>query len=335
LSRIHAHLDHGDSTYWYHARYSELRDSVFTADMGARLAEMETRFDTERKEREIQLQRADLVARDLEIVQLGRKADQRRFWLVVAVGGIGLLLVSGLLLMQVQRRRANAVRNAALLAERERGLKAVVAGTDAERERIARELHDGIGQQITGLRFRLEDLAGRVSGVDHDAGDRVREALAITEDAGRDVRELAHGMMPRSLGTLGLAPALQDMLSKAFGRTGIRWSFDHLGVEGRLGPEREVGVYRIAQELTGNVLKHAGAREVQVQLLRNKGHLVLMVTDDGGGFDPARVPGDGMGLTGMRDRARLLGGTLQFESVMGHGTTVTLRIPVDGSPLPA
>jgi signal transduction histidine kinase len=237
--------------------------------------------------------------------------------------------------MQVQRRRANAARNAALLAERERGLKAVVAGTDAERERIARELHDGIGQQITGLKFRLEDIAGRVGGSDQGAGERVREALAITEDAGRDVRELAHGMMPRALGTLGLAPAMQDMLAKAFGRTGIRWSFDHLGVDGRFAPELEVGVYRIAQELTGNVLKHARAQEVQVQLLRNKGHLVLMVTDDGAGFDPDRLSGDGMGLAGMRDRARLLGGTLQFESAPGQGTSTTLRIPVEGSTLPA
>lgn len=335
LSRIHAYLDHGDSTYWYHERYSALRDSVFTADMGARLAEMETRFDTERKEREIQLQRADLASRDLEIVQLGRKADRRRFWLVVAVGGIALLLVTGLLLMQVQRRRANALRTAELLAERERGLKAVVSGTDAERERIARELHDGIGQQITGLKFRLEDLAGRVDGTGSGAVERVREALAITEEAGRDVRELAHGMMPRALGTLGLAPAMQDMLSKAFGRTGVRWSFDHLGVDGRFPAELEIGVYRIAQELTGNVLKHAGAHEVQVQLLRNKGHLVLMVTDDGAGFDPGRVSGDGIGLTGMRDRARLLGGTLQFDSTIGQGTTATLRIPLEGSPLPA
>ncbi len=334
LSRAHARLGDGDSTYWYHDRYSTLRDSVFNADMGARLAEMETRFDTERKEREIERQRADLAARDLEIATLDRRAERRRFWLVVSIGGIGLVLLGGLFLLEVQRRRANAARDAALIAERDRGLRAVVAGTEAERERIARELHDGIGQQVAGLKFRLEDLAGRLPAKDPDSAERIREALTIAEETGREVRGIAHAMMPRALGTLGLVPALQDMLSKAFGRTDIRCELEHFGVEGRFSPEQEVGLYRIAQELTGNILKHAQAREVHVQLLRNKGHLVLMVTDDGTGFDTGSAT-MGLGLSGMQHRARMLGGTLLFESTPGQGTTATLRIPLTGPTLPA
>lgn len=335
LARAHAALDNGDSTYWYHDRYSALRDSVFSADMGARLAELETRYNMERKELEIERQRADLASRDLAIAELDRQAERRRFWLALAIGAIGLVVVTGLLLMQVQRRKAKAARDADLLAERERGLRAVIAGTDAERARIARELHDGIGQQITGLKFRLEDIAGRVPQGDPSAADRIREALSLTDEAGRDVREIAHGMMPRSLGTLGLAPALGDLLGKAFDRAGITWTFDAHGVDQRMAEELEVGVYRIMQELVGNILKHAGAKEVNVQLFRNRGNLVLLVNDDGRGFGPDRDTGAGMGLAGMRDRARLLGGTFNLESAPGQGTTATLRIPLEPSTLPA
>ncbi len=333
LARAHARLGRGDSTYWYQERYGALRDSVFNADMAARMAELGARYDTERKERMIEQQRADLAAQDLQIAQLARAAERRRFWLALSIGGLGVLLLSGLLVFQVQRRKARAAHDAALLAEREQGLRAVVAGTEAERARIARELHDGIGQQLTGLKFRLEDVSARIRQGDLSGAERLGEALAIAEEAGREVREIAHGMMPRALGTIGLVAALNDMLGKAFGGAGVRWSLEQSGAEGRFPEDVEVGVYRIVQELTGNILKHAGAREVQVQVLRNRGNLVVLVTDDGRGFDPANA-GGGIGLGNMRDRARLLGGSLQFTSARGEGTTATLRVPLSASTLP-
>jgi signal transduction histidine kinase len=333
LARAHAHLGHGDSTFWYQERYGTLRDSVFNADMAARMAELDARYDTERKERMIEQQRADLAAQDLRIAELARDAERRRFWLAFSFGGIGVLFLSGLLVLQVQRRRARAAQDAALLAEREQGLRAVVAGTEAERARIARELHDGIGQQLAGLKFRVEELKARLSGVERSEVQRLDDVVAITDDTARDVREIAHGMMPRALGTIGLMAALTDMLGKAFGSSGTKWTLEQVGAEGRFRPELEVGVYRILQELTANILKHAQATEVQVQVLRNSGHLIVMVTDNGRGFDPAVLTG-GIGLGNMRDRARLLGGSLRFDTTPGTGTTATLRVPLGMAPQP-
>lgn len=337
LAKVHAKLNDGDSTYWYAERYSTLRDSVFNADLNGRLADMETRYGTERKEREIQRQRADIAAKSLELAELGRRAERRRFWLALALGGIGVLLLASLLVLQVQRRRAREARDRALLAEREKGLKALMEGTEAERARIARELHDGIGQQLTGLKFRIEDIASRLNGGASVEAARMKEVLSIADEAGRDVREIAHSMMPRALGTLGLAPAVDDMLQKAFGAGPVKCTLEHHGMEARLDPAVEVGVYRIAQELVGNILKHAHAREVSVQLFRNKGHVILIVEDDGVGFDHEQVAdhAPGMGLCGMRDRVRVLNGTLQIDSAPGRGTTTTLRMPVEGTSLPA
>jgi signal transduction histidine kinase len=133
--------------------------------------------------------------------------------------------------------------------------------------------------------------------------------------------------MPRALEDLGLAPALHDMLQKALARPGMHHSFEHFGLEQRLAPEMEVGVYRIAQELVGNIIKHASAREVHVQLLRNKGHLVLIVEDDGKGMD-LTLRSNGLGMRSITDRARMLRGTVEFESSPGQGTVATLRIPL-------
>lgn len=320
LARMSAASHRGDSAYWYHEQYGALRDSLFNEDMGRKLTEMDMRYGSERKEREIQRQRADIAAQDLRIAELRARAERRRFWLAVIGGAAGVAVLASLLLLQVQRRKARAARDAAVIAERERGLRNLLDSTEAERQRIAAELHDGVGQQISGLRFRLEDAAAR--------DPSLSDLLAIADDASKEVRGLAHRMMPRALTAQGLVPAMEDMLQKTFTRTDVRCSFEPYGLDERLPRPIETGVYRIAQELVNNVTKHAAASEVHVQLLRNKGHLVLMVEDNGRGIQQEQMAG-GFGMQGMRDRARSMHGTLTFEPGPRSGTIATLRVPLD------
>lgn len=318
LARIHAKLHNADSTLFYHDRYSALRDSVFSADMGQRLADLQVRFGMERKEHELQQQRADLSVKNLEIAELGRKAERRNFFLALAVGGIGALALSALLVLQHQRKKARAAKDAAVIAEREQGLNAIVQRTDAERKRIAAELHDGVGQLLTGLKFQVEAAATK--------DPALRPTLQLADEAGREVRDIAHRMMPRALGEMGLVPALNDMLNKALALPGMAHTFEHHAMEQRLPADVETGVYRIAQELVTNILKHAQAHQVDVQLLRNKGAVILLVVDDGVGIDPAHAA-RGLGMRNLHDRARILRGTLEMASNSPRGTVVTLRIP--------
>ncbi|MBK9597292.1 MAG: tetratricopeptide repeat protein [Flavobacteriales bacterium] len=321
LARLHAKLDHGDSSFFYHQHYAALKDSVFTADMSARLAQAETKFETAKKERRILAQRA-------EIAELEQQGEHRRLWLVTAVGGSALVLVTALLLFQVQRRRARAKHDAALITEREAGLRGVIKATETERTRIARELHDGVGQQLTGLKFRLEELEAK-AGTEHGSGSSaVSEALAIADDAGREVRDIAHAMMPRALGDQGLGPATSDMLARVLAGAGITHEFDQFGLQDRLPADVEVGVYRIAQELVQNTMKHAQARQVNLQLLRNNGHLVLLYEDDGKGMDLG-AGHDGIGLRNIRERVRALRGIFTIGNGEVRGIHATLRIPLD------
>lgn len=320
LARLYAKLNVGDSSFFFHQQYVALKDSVFNADMSERLAQAETKFETEKKELQIQVQRT-------EIAELERKSERRKLWLVTALGGSVLVMLVALLLVQVQRRHARARHDAAIISEREAGLRGVLEATEGERKRIARELHDGVGQQLTGLNFRLEELAAKVENNQPISSGTIKEALSISHDTGREVREIAHSMMPRALGELGLNAAMADMLKRMLGNSAISYELDHYGLEERLPVEMEVGLFRITQELVQNTLKHAQARHVDVQLLKNQGHLVLNYEDDGKGFNGARG-GEGIGLRNIRERVHALRGKVTIGDGDHTGMRATIRIPL-------
>lgn len=289
-----------------------VRDSVYRSDRLRALSDMQVKYETERTERALVEERQRGLERENRLVR-------QRLYMALSIGAALLVAVLAGLLVTRQRARLKAERDAALIAERERGLKAVLESADAERSRVARELHDGVGQLLTGLRMRVEAVAREQPAL-HDL-------LALADEASGEVRGIAHRMMPRALGELGLVPAIGDLLAKSLKLPGLRYSYESFGLEGRLPEHVETGVYRIAQELINNIIRHARASLVSVQLLRNKGHLVLIVEDDGIGFDPAAARA-GLGLGSLRDRARALHGGLDIQSSPGSGTVATLRVPL-------
>lgn len=291
---------------------AHLKDSINTADRAAKLAEMQVKYETERTEKE-------LLAEQARGQQQENELAAQRLRVVLLVGGMALLMLITAVVLLVVRARHRAQLSARVIAEREQGLRAMVESTEAERKRIASELHDGVGQLLTGLKFRMEALAVRQP--------EVGSLLPIADDAGREVRGIAHRMMPRALADLGLVAALTDMLNSALALPGMHHTFDHFGMEGRWSPDLELGVYRIAQELVNNVIKHARATNVSVQLLANKGSIVLSVEDDGIGMDPAAAAG-GFGMRSLHDRARMLHGTFHVEAASPKGTRATLRVPM-------
>lgn len=327
LSRLHAAQGRSDSTFWYHQQYAALKDSIFNQDLNTRLALAETKFETEKKERQIQSQRA-------EIAELERRAEQRKVWTLTAIGGTMVVVLAVLLLLQVQRRRARERHDALVIHEREAGLRGVLEATERERKRIAAELHDSVGQLITGLRFRLEEIAVK-AGLGRPVETRdATEALALADEAGREVRHIAHAMMPKALSGLGLGPALADMLDRTLAGTGITHGMGPYGMEGRLPDEVEVGVYRIVQELVQNTMKHARAQRINLELLHTNGHLVLVYEDDGKGLGTGPLKG-GIGIRNITERARAIQGTIHLANGLGQGMQATLRVPLvpaGGSP---
>jgi signal transduction histidine kinase len=201
---------------------------------------------------------------------------------------------------------------------------------EAERRQIARELHDEIGQILTGLKLTLEMSKRRPS-------DTLRvsleEALTLANDLIGRVRELSLDLRPAMLDDLGLLPALLWLIERYSNRTGVRVILEHTGIEKRLRPDLETAAYRIVQEALTNVARHAGVPQAKARIWKTPDALILQVEDHGRGFDPAALfasVGTG-GLSGMRERAHLLGGQFTVESSPGSGARLTAELPLSES----
>ncbi len=218
-------------------------------------------------------------------------------------------------------------------ADRRELLRRLVTAQEDERRRIARDLHDQMGQLVAALGLGLkafEDANPDLSPA-RPLLVRLRE---LTDLIGREVHHLALELRPTALDDLGLQTALATYAEAWSERSGVEIDFQAAGLDtGRLPEAAETALYRVVQEALTNVLRHAGARRVSLVLQRLPGQAVAVVEDDGVGFDAEAVTvpaGDGgrLGLLGMRERMALVGGTLTVESAAGRGTTVIARVPL-------
>jgi two-component system sensor histidine kinase UhpB len=213
-----------------------------------------------------------------------------------------------------------------LEAERRESSGRVLAAQEAERLRIARELHDELGQTLTAVALRAEHTAQR-KGAEHP---EFAEMAQIVQRGLADVRRISLELRPGALEELGLLNAMISLCARVSEQTGMRVDRELEGPIPDLAAEVELAVYRIAQEALTNAVRHSGASRVTVSLGCAGGELVLSVKDNGKGL-PERVTAGG-GLTGMRERAMLIGAALAIESRPGAGVEVTLRLSVNANP---
>jgi signal transduction histidine kinase len=217
-------------------------------------------------------------------------------------------------------------------AARAQLLRRLVTAQEEERRRISRELHDHLGQYLSTMMLCLKTL--RPAAFQEAARDGLQRLEELTGKLVEELHHLAWELRPAALDDLGLQAALHNYAEKWSERSGLAVDFHGGGLERhRLPPEVETTIYRIVQEALTNVLKHAAARRVSVIAERRREHVLVIVEDDGRGFDAeaaAHAPanGHGLGLLGMRERVALVGGALDFDSAPGGGSTVRARIPV-------
>lgn len=200
--------------------------------------------------------------------------------------------------------------------------------SERERQRIGRDLHDGLGQRLTALELCAQGLVQTVSGLSAPAGQSLRSLAKHLREAVAQTRQLSHGLAPVSLEVGGLVHALLKLAESTVALTQVQCQLVSSDVELLPDPSAASHLYRIAQEAVANALKHAQPRRIVISLNQKRDRLVMEISDDGKGFALSTVSSLGMGLRVMRYRASLFGGELQVKTSPGRGTRIICTAPL-------
>lgn len=296
--------------------YMTIRDSVYNNEKSRQIFELETKYQTEKKEREILALEVDKK----------RKSDFIVFLLlasaVIAMGAVVLVSKNRNKRMIAEKKSKIHKQKIAEL-EKDRQLVAVNAllhGEETERGRLARDLHDGLGGLLSGIKLSLTSMKGNMV----LPGERVAQfdhALGLLDSSIGELRRVAHNMMPEALAKFGLKDALSDFCDGLGNTSELDVKFQFFGNPNRLEQKYEIGLYRIAQELINNALKHSGATEILVQLVQEEQRVNLTVQDNGKGFDINNLKtSKGSGLANIRSRIESLNGTIDSNTEVGKGS---------------
>jgi two-component system sensor histidine kinase UhpB len=212
-----------------------------------------------------------------------------------------------------------------LEAERRHGASLALEAQERERTRVARDLHDEVNQALTALVLRIEALRTKAP---PELSQELADTRAVASQAMEELLTLARQLRPTALDDLGLKAALAGLVEDIGRQTDIETAFESEGSLSELPDEIQLVTYRVAQEGLSNAVRHAHAAHIRVRLLRRSEGLELRVSDDGSGFDVEEGSGDGLGMSGMRERALLVGGRLDVESRPQLGTRVRLWVAV-------
>jgi signal transduction histidine kinase len=310
----------------YFVLYEKYKEEMLSQDKTNQVSYLQVKFDTEEKEKLIlqeQNRNQELLneklATDLQLAQRNNLLITAA--VILLIGGI-----SAYTLLQRNKKRLEMEKQQALLIEKENSLQAVINAQEEERGRVARELHDGIVQDLTAIYNHLTQVVPMVQDA---AKEKLNALSANLQAASKDVRNISHQLMPMALRELGLVAALDDMLNKVLSPLSIEFDFESLGIDNRLPEKIEVSLYRIAQELINNIIKHSGASRVSVMLNNRGGFVTLLVEDNGKGFEytPSST---GIGLSSINSRINMVHGELKYESSQETGTITIVRIPLVG-----
>jgi two-component system NarL family sensor kinase len=307
-----------DSAYYYLKLQSIVKDSILNEDINESIAEMQTKYETEKKENEILF-----LSKENEIASLKLYKQQTVLYALTALFILSIFLA--FVFYTNYKNKQKSLLSEAIIREQKAGLKAIIQATEDERRRIAKDLHDGIGQQLSGLKLAWSNMESELS-AEHK--EKHKKLSKVLDETCEEVRTISHSMMPRVLIETGLIAALDDMLQKSLGNTSIRYIFEHHNIPERLQENQEIALYRVSQELINNIIKHSNAKNVAVQLIRSSKFISLIVEDDGIGFTYNKANKAGIGLLNINTRLNTLSGEINYQPSPNSGTVATVRIPI-------
>lgn len=315
-SEIHEKTDDNRQALALRKKYEALNDSLVGAETQQNIHKLEIEYQTSQKEKAIADQQLIIAQNNLE---MARKDKFIFLWSAIAV--LLLSAIAIFILLYRNRQRRNAEKLELLHKQNEvRVLNALVEGEERERSRLARELHDGVGGILSASKMHLSIV--QEANKDGRQSDALQNITAMLDHASQEIRAIAHNLFPNLLLTQDLNSALASFCQR-MRNSGLDIEYYCLGEMPALGNRFKLMVYRSVQELVNNVMKHAKADYVLVQISHHDNMLSIVVEDNGAGFDLGQPKG--MGLLSLEEKIKNLHGRLTIQSAPGHGTSVHLE----------
>lgn len=311
-----------DSALHYAAKWVAISDQLYSAESTAQVNELMVKFDAERKEQSIRRLADQNTIQRLEI--------QKRNVLIVVVITIFILLsFLGILLYNRRKLKDESAYRKLLLQQRQQAARDMLKAEELERQRIARELHDGLGQMFSTVKMNLSGIADRVKLSNETERSLLHKTLLLVDESCKEVRTIAHQMMPNVLLRMGLSSAVQEFIDK-IDDASLQIRLETYGLNQPLDAQLESVLYRVIQECVNNVIKHAKATNLDIQLHKDENSVTLTVEDNGVGFDMRKIDENNTaGLKSVKARIAYLGGKVDYDAAPGKGTLVAVYIPIN------
>jgi len=305
VAEIYSGLNLPQESSRFYKKWGMLKDSLHTNSSKSQLSELEKMYLKER-DKNLEITKANLELKSSRTQQAWLAAS---LILLVMIGGIFIYFI---------RMRGLKENQALKFQMKAKQMEQFIETQESERQRLARELHDGIGQSLAALKMQLQ----------FDDNSQANDVtVKRVDDLCREVRSLSHQMMPLVLKENGLKAAIEQLVEQAFANAHLEVDVVTHGVDGRLADNVEVHLYRVTQELFTNILKHANATKVGVQLMQRNKNILLIVEDNGNGFSKEQKQ-EGMGFSNIRSRIESLEGSLKVQSSASEGTYVRISVPI-------
>lgn len=205
--------------------------------------------------------------------------------------------------------------------------EALLEGEERERRRIARDLHDGLGGMLAGIKIKLSSYSRQRVAATPKEQTELEHITGQLDNSVTELRRIARNMMPESLIRFGLQTALKELCESMLSRD-IGINFIALDINDQMDLSKQVVIYRIIQEALANAIRHSKARHIMVQCSQNNDRFYITIEDDGVGFDKTTLPGKGNGLTNIENRVKYLNGTMDVISGPNEGTTINMELNV-------
>ncbi|MBC9795203.1 tetratricopeptide repeat-containing sensor histidine kinase [Sinomicrobium weinanense] len=328
LAETYAGLKNMQNAYHWQKKYSTLSDSLHTSKLKNDINALEIKYNNAEKEKQI----ARLEAEN-EMALLSAKNNRLVNWLlgITSLFSFIVIVYSYFYYKKDKKlsfeKEQNYQNQLSKLKQEQQLLsaRAMLKGEEQERKRMARDLHDGLGGILAGVKMNLSEVESRLTSTFHT---EVNKIISNVDKSLKELRRIAHNLMPESLLRTGLEGALED-LCKSYETASFKVDYQPYEIRTTLTDSEQLTIYRIVQELLNNALRHSKASLVIIQCSQNENRFYITVEDDGKGFDPeAPKHKKGLGLRNLENRVKTMDGTLEIVSGKNEGTTVNIELYV-------